>query len=89
MEEDELWKKMMQIEMRQETVRRKKGVGGQNGGTAQLPVDHFTDSNAASGEAEEWQEWEGRREQRDTNKEREGQGEVYDMEAEKMEGGGR
>ncbi len=34
-------------------------------------------------------EREGRREHGDTNKEREGQGEVYDMEGEKMEGGGR
>lgn len=34
-------------------------------------------------------EREGGREHGDTNKEREGQGEVYDMEGEKMEGGGR
>lgn len=33
-------------------------------------------------------EREGGREHGDTNKEREGQGEVYDMEGEKMEGGG-
>lgn len=32
---------------------------------------------------------EGGREHRDTNKEREGQGGVYDMEGEKMEGRGR
>lgn len=49
----------------------------------QHPVDHFTHLNAPSGVTQE------RREQRYTDKEREGQGEVYDMEGGKTGRQGR
>ena len=84
---------MIQIQMRQlRRAKRVKEYGSERqvhqAAAQRRPVDHFTSLNAPSGETEKG-EGEGRREHRDTNNGREGQGGVYDMEGEKMEGGGR
>lgn len=79
-------KGMMQIQMRQETVTSKGGwkrteTNEESHSTLEITLPAWMHLQERLKKSERG----GRRERRDTDKEREGQGEVYHMESEKTE----